>query len=211
LFTEDRQIEKVLKKLVSGELITSDKQPYDNFFPDDLVIQTEPIQDGTLGLDVATSQEWVGESQRAGLIALMETALQFDSVQSVKVTLNGVPLSWVPEVGYQQQPDLIIDVPPPLLILMAGAWENGQDTPEELLVEFDRPVKVNSFELFHEDGRKVEGEYYKSIFQMAVVVHPKFPELFQEGTALRAKWNVVDELGRANSGIDTLKLKRLDH
>jgi hypothetical protein len=94
---------------------------------------------------------------------------------------------------------------------MAGAWEKGQDEPEEVLVEFDRPVKVNSFELYHLDGQKVEGEYFKSIFQMAVVVHPKLPELFQEGTSLRAEWNVVDELGRANSGVDTMPLKKLIH
>lgn len=80
---------------------------------------------------------------------------------------------------------------------MIGAREKEHETSKEILVEFDRPVKVNSFVLFHEDSQKVEGEYYKSIFQMAVVVHPKPPELFQEGTSLRAEWDVVDELGSA--------------
>ena len=204
-------MEKVLVKLVSGELLTSDKQLYDNPFPVDIEIHTKPIREGTLTLDLVTSQQWGAESRRAGTVALMETAYQFKGVQSVKVTLNGVPLPWIPDAGYQQQLNLIIDVPPPTLILMAGAWENGHDTPEELLVEFDRPVTVNSFELYHLDGRKVEGEYFKSIFQMAVVVHPKSPELFQEGTSLRAEWNVVDDLGRRNSGIDTMQIKKVVH
>lgn len=211
LFTEESQMEKVLKKLVSGELITSDKQLYDNPFPEDLEILVNQIQGGTLVLDLVTSQQWDDEVLSAGTIALMETALQFDEVEFVKVTLNGVLLPWIPAVGYQKRLDAVIDVPPPLLILMAGAWEKGQNEPEEILVEFDRPVKVNSFELYHLDGQKVEGEYFKSIFQMAVVVKPKAPELFQEGTSLRAKWDVVDELGRANSGIDTMKIKKLVH
>lgn len=211
LFTKENQTEKVLKKLVSGDLITSDKQPYDNPFPEDLEILAKPIQENTLVLDLVTTRQWKDEILRTGTIALMETALQFDEVKFVKVTLNGVPLSWIPDAGYQKRLDVVVDVPPPILILMAGAWEKGQDEPEEVLVEFDRPVKVNSFELYHLDGQKVEGEYFKSIFQMAVVVHPKSPELFQEGTSLRAEWNVVDELGRENSGVDTMPLKKLIH
>lgn len=211
LFTEENQIGRVLKKLVSGDLITSDKQPYDNPFPDDLEIHLKPIQENTLALDLVTTQQWKDEILRTGTIALMETALQFDEIKYVKMTLNGAPLPWIPGMGYQKRLDAIIDVPPPILILMAGAWEKGQDEPEEILFEFDRPVRVNSFELYHLDGRKVEGEYFKSIFQMAVVVHPKSPELFQEGTSLRAEWNVVDELGRENSGVDTMPLKKLIH
>ena len=211
LFTEENQIEKVLKKLVSGDLITSDKQLYNNPFPVDLEILAKPIEEKTLALDLVTDQQWKDEILRAGTIALMETALQFDDVKFVKVTLNGVPLQWIPDAGYQKRLEAVIDVPPPILILMAGAWEKGQDEPEEILVEFDRPVKVNSFELYHLGGQKVQGDYFKSIFQMAVVVHPESPELFQEGTSLRAEWNVVDELGRVNSGVDTMPLKKLIH
>jgi len=211
LFTEESQMEKVLAKLVSGELITSDKQRYDNPFPDDLEIHTKPIREDTLVLDLVTAHQWEGEVLHAGAVALMETALQYNDVKSAKVILNGVPLPWIPDDGYQQRLDMVTDVPPPDLILMAGAWENGHDQPEEILVEFDRPVTVNSFGLYHPDGRNVEGEYFKSIFQMAVVVHPKSPELFQEGTSLRAEWDVVDDLGRANSGIDTMQIKKFVH
>ena len=211
LFTEEDQMERVLTKLVSGDLITSDKQIYDNPFPEDIEIFLKPIQEGTLDLDLVTAQQWEDKILHAGAVSLMETALQFSEVDFVKVTLNGGLLSWIPDAGYQQSFNAVIDVPPPRLILMAGAWEKGQDEAEEILVEFDRPVKVNSFELYHLDGQKVEGEYFKSIFQMAVVVHPKSPELFQEGTSLRAEWNVVDELGRENSGVDTMPLKKLIH
>lgn len=211
LFTKENQTKKVLKKLVSGELLTSDRQIYDNPFPEDMEIHLKLMQEGTLVLDLVTTQQWGQELQRAGMVALMETALQFDEVEFVKVTLNGEPVPWAEAGGYQRQPELIIDVPPPILIFMIGAWEKGQDEPEELLVEFDRPVKVTTFELYHLDGQKVEGDYFKSIFQMAVVIHPKFPELFKEGTSLRAKWTVVDELGRVNSGVDTMPLEKFVH
>lgn len=211
LFTEENQMEKVLRKLVSGELITSDKQIYDNPFPDDIEINIKSKQEGTLVLDLVTAQQWESEPQRSGMVALMETALQFDEAEFVKITLNGDPIPWVENAGYHHQPEFIIEVPPPILILMLGAWETGQEEPEEVLVEFDRPVKVNTFELYHLDGQKVEGDYFKSIFQMAIVVHPKKPELFQEGTSLRAKWAVVDELGRENSGVDTMQLKKFVH
>ena len=211
LFTKENQLEKVLNKLISGDLITSDKQLYESPFPEDLQIRVNQIQEGILTLDLTTSQQWEDEILSSGTIALMETALQFDGVEFVKVTLNGEPLQLIPDAGYQKRHGAVIDVPPPILILMAGAWETGQDEPEEILVEFDRSIKVNSFELYHLDGQKVEGEYFKSIFQMAVVVHPKSPELFQEGTSLRAEWNVVDDLGRGNIGVDTMPLKKFVH
>lgn len=211
LFTEENQLEKVLNKLVSGDLITSQKQGYYNPFPADLELVVKLEEGKLLTIDLLTNEDWDRNDRQAGAMALKETSLQFSSVEKVNVMLNGSLVQGMPEDGFHKNSDLMIEVPPPILILMAGAWEEDENEPEEILVEFDRPVKVNSLELFHEDGRKVEGEYYKSIFQMAVVVHPKFPELFQEGTALRAKWNVTDELGRANSGIDTMPLKRLDH
>ena len=94
---------------------------------------------------------------------------------------------------------------------MAGMWERGGDSPDELLAEFDRPVKINNFKLFMRSGEAVDGEYFTSIFQMAVVVLPKDPTLYQESTVLRAEWDVVDGLERSNSGTTTLPLLRYEH
>jgi hypothetical protein len=211
LFTEEQQLDKVLVKLVSGDLVSSDKQIYYNPFPEDCEVHSGPIQNGVLTLQLAAKGGWEDSAMLAGAMALKETALQFKEVQSVRVIFNGTPMPGMPDGGYQRNPDLMIDVPPPTLILMAGAWESGQELPAELLVEFDRPVKVNTFSLDHSDGQDVEGDYYMSIFQMAVVVHPKTPELYQEGTTLRAEWSVVDDLGRQNSGVDTMQLKKYVH
>ena len=46
---------------------------------------------------------------------------------------------------------------------------------------------------------------------MAVVIHPESPQLFSEGTTLKAEWSVVDTLGRENSGVDTMPLVKYEH
>lgn len=211
LFTEENHLGKALTKLVSGDLVTSQKQIYYNPFPADLKIANKPEDRGVLTIDLLTKENWEASHQRAGIMALKETALQFSSVQKVRVNLNGSEVQGMPQAGYQKNKDLIMEVPPPMLILMAGAWEKGHSEPEEILAEFDRPVKVEEFKLYHLDGQEVQGQYYMSIFQMAVVIHPESPSLFREGTTLRAEWSVVDKLGRKNSGIDSMQLFKYEH
>jgi hypothetical protein len=211
LFTEENQLVKVLTKLVSGDLVTSQKQIYYNPFPNDLEIVIESEDGNVLTIDMLTRENWERDAQRAGSLALKETALQFNHVQKVKLLLNGSVVQGMPSGGIQSDSDLMIEVPPPLLILMAGAWEEGHKDPKEILIKFDRPVKVEKFKLYHLDGQEVQGEYYKSLFQMAVVIHPESPSVFQEGATLRAEWSVVDELGRNNSGVDTMQLFKYEH
>ncbi len=79
------------------------------------------------------------------------------------------------------------------------------------MVEFDRPIKVNSFKLSDASGEMIEGEYFTSIFQMAVIVHPENPELYKKGVRMHAEWEVVDYLGRIGQGSRTLPLHRYDH
>jgi len=211
LFTEENQMEKVLKKLVSGDLVTSQKQIYYNPFPSDLKMRIKSDEGNLLTINLLTNESWQKDDEISGISALKGTALQFSHVENVKVMLNGAFVQGMPRQGFQKDSDLIIEVPPPILILMAGAWEKGQNEPEEILVEFDRPVKIEKFKLYHLDGQEVRGEYYKSIFQMAVVIHPESPSLFSEDTTLRAEWSVVDELGRNNSGIDSMQLFKYEH
>ena len=90
-------------------------------------------------------------------------------------------------------------------------WEKGTDNLDELLVEFDRPIKVNSFKLYNSSEVSIEGEYFTSIFQMAVVVLPGDKNLYKEGDVLRAEWDVVDIMGRTNSGSSTMPLRRYEH
>lgn len=81
----------------------------------------------------------------------------------------------------------------------------------ELLDEFGRPVEAYNFKLYNNAGMSIEGEYYTSIFQMAVVVLPGDSSLYKEGDTLRAELDFVDIKGRANSGSSTKTLQRYEH
>ncbi len=211
LFTSENRLDNVLQKLISGELTLTQKSNFYNPFPDDLRMSIQSTEGGTLKLGLRNTRSWSDKDLRAAVNALKETALQFEGIEAVQVYINNIAMVDMPLSGYRHDPHLIAKTSPPSLILMAGAWEGNQNEPEEILIEFDRPVKIRSFDLFHEDGQKVEGKYYTSIFQMAVVVHPSEPEQFKEGTVLKAEWSVVDFRGRENSGIDTLQLKKYEH
>ena len=211
LFTEDDQIKKVLDKLVSGDLSFSDRLPFYNPFPKDTIIEVKSTEGEQITVNIITENLIDSIDQLYAARSLAETALQFEEIKTVDVLFNGQPLPQFPSKGYRHDPKRLSPVHPPLLILMVGNWEKGHDSPEEILVEFDRPVSVNNFALFHEDGTKVEGDYYKSVFQMAVVIHPRNPEKFYQGTLLRAEWEVVDELGRSNQGVDVMALVKHVH
>ncbi len=211
LFDEDGQLSKILDRLTGGELLLPQDSALYDPFPADFDVVAGPPQNGVLELTLKTQQVWNDEDQRAAGLSLAETALQFAEVQSVHIRLNGQPLSFMPVGGFEHNPGGLAEVPPPTLTLIAGMWEDGAEAPAELLVEFDRPVKVNHFLLRNAEGNRVEGDYYTSIFEMAVVVHPKNPGAYREGTVLQAEWHVVDVLGRSGKGATTLPLKRFEH
>jgi hypothetical protein len=211
VFTEKEQMRQILERLISGELLQHRASDFYNPFPDGLKVAVTSPEGPTSTLSLSTQQKWLPRDQTAGGRALAETALQFTKVDKVMVLLNGIPLSPMPEEGYLREPHALVKVEPPDLVMMAGVWEDKAEALSEILIEFDRPIKVNSFKLYDMEGHVVDGDYFTSLFQMAVVIHPKNPDRYQEATVLRAEWDVVDDLGRANRGTDSLALQRLDH
>ena len=211
LFSEKEQLRQILERLVSGELLSLRRSEFYNPFPDDLEISITSPEGPTSTISLTTQQSWAITDQTAAGPALAETTLQFAKINRVIVLHNGAPLPHMPADGYLHEPQLLVKVEPPQLVLIAGVWENGSDALSEILVEFDRPIKVNKFDLYDETGKTVDGDYFTSIFQMAVVVHPKEPGRYQETALLRAEWDVVDDMGRSNLGSDTLPMRRIDH
>jgi hypothetical protein len=210
LLTQNDQMVKILENIARNEMMVFGNTPYYNPFPEDFTLDIS-LNDNIATINIQTTEEWKKEDQKAATLALTETALQFDQVKSVSIMLNGNLVDEMPQHGSMHNENAIVEVGPPKLILIAGVWEGKQKEPEEILIEFDRPVILENFELTHPDGQKVQGDYYQSIFQMAVVVHPEFPEMFQEGTKLKAQWQAIDLLGRSNQGTDTLALIRFNH
>ena len=211
LFTENNQLLLILERLLSREMHLSPSGPLFVPFPQDLDLTLEGPEGDRLTLQLTSTANWLEQDRRAAGIALAETVFQFPEWRSVRILWNGEPLPGMPAEGYSHQAERIVDPGPPRLILIAGAWENDAADPEELLVEFDRPVKVENFTLRHASGEPVKGEYFTSIFEMAVIVHPENPSLFREGTPLQAQWQVEDALGRRGSGTANLPMQRFEH
>jgi len=212
LFSEDDQMQKIFDRLVSGELVQPSQSPLYNPFPADIDIDVKSLQNGTLNLSLSTRQAWSPDDLAAAGRALTETGLQFGEVQRVRVLLNDELFPKMPTAGFLHDPRQVAEAGPPELVMVVGKWEKGSEVPHEILAEFNRPVKINSFHLYEErSGSTVDGEYFTSIFQMAVVIHPQNPGHYQEGSVLRAEWDVVDELGRPNQDSSTFPLRRYDH
>jgi hypothetical protein len=210
LFKENGHLESILNRLAGGELLLPEGSPMFNPFSDQVSLSVKKHQDKTLtlllGLPTGTSPE------PATLVpSIVETAAQFDDVERVIILTERGELKGMPDGGYQSDLQRISDVAPPGVIMISGIWDEGKKDPEEINVSFDRPVTVNSFQLSHADGGKVVGEYFTSIFQMAIVVHPDNPTRINEGLVLNAEWDVTDARGRSGAGREDFRLKKLVH
>ncbi len=211
LFSKDRELQQILSRLTGGDLVFPEDAGLYNPFPNDLQVTSASTEKGTQTLSLMTQQSWSEDDKASAGLTMAATVLQFEQTNKVFIMLNGQPLPQMPADGYLLDPGTLADVEPPSLVLMAGMWEQGTDNLDELLVEFDRPVKVKNFKLYDSSGKSIEGEYFTSIFQMAVVVLPGDKTLYKEGDVLRAEWDVVDFMGRVNSGSSTLPLRRFEH
>ena len=211
LFNDQDQLHQILERLISGELLMQSDSELYNPFPADLTMSLANSEGPVVTISLATGQAWAPGDLLAGSRALAETALQFAACEQVIILLDGNPVPQMPAGGFVHDQTALVRVEPPTLVLLAGVWEEGSDDPHELLVEFDRPIKVKSFKLYDQDGSPVVGEFFTSIFRMAVVVHPEAPGRYREGVVLRVEWDVVDELGRGRSGVSVLPLRRIDH
>lgn len=60
-------------------------------------------------------------------------------------------------------------------------------------------------------GREIPGEYFRTGFDMTVVLHPAATITLREGMTVRAAWRVSDRLGREGSGVRDFILARYDH
>jgi hypothetical protein len=211
LFSKDGELRQILNRLTGGDLVFPENSTLYSPFPSDLMVTSASAEKGTQTLSLMTQQSWSEDDMASAGLSLAATVLQFEQTNKVVIMLNGRPLPQMPADGYVRDPGTLIAVEPPSLVLMAGMWEKGTDNLDELLVEFDRPIKVNSFKLYNSSEGSIEGEYFTSIFQMAVVVLPGDKTLYKEGDVLRAEWDVVDIMGRANSGSSTMPLRRYEH
>lgn len=211
LFTEDQQLDRILSQLFSDKMNFSARSQVALPFAQGLRL-TQLDQAGDTLLVSLTEVDGAANVDRSGLErAIAETAVQFEEVSRVRILYDGKPSSIQPLEGYQHRPETIAAVPLPTLLDIVGIWEAGAALCEEIQINFNRPVAVNSFRLLDASGEQIGGKYFMSMFDMAIIVRPEPPEQITAGMTLNITWDANDQLGRRNSALDTFTLKRTEH
>lgn len=212
LFRETGQLQQLLDRLVSGTIPLPPEDGLFNPFPQGTTVRVGAEEGGTVTLHLTFAGPLPPERERSAMAAtLTETASQFEGISRVIILGNGQPFPGAPTEGFRHDPEHVAAVGPPVLLMIVGSWENGQDHPEEIHANFDRPVTIGTFRLGTADGQQLDGEYFQSVFNMAVVIHPANPAAFHEGEILHATWDVTDNLGRRGQGQGPFPLQRHDH
>jgi len=212
LFRENGQPGLLLQRLVSSEVTFPGKSPLVNPFPAGSRLQLRSLADSLIELDLTLGAAVADSVMLAAMAAaLTETAVQFDEVSRVRLYLDGKPWPGMPPEGFSHDARRIVDPGAPILLSIVGVWDKAEPDPEEILANFDRPVTIHRFALRDAAGNDVQGKFFQSVFNMAVVLHPEKAAEFREGITLTAEWEVVDSLGRTGSGAERFSLLRLEH
>lgn len=210
LFNENGHLDRILSQLFSEQLVVPVRSKLSPPAAQGVQLTQLDQAGDTLMVYLQVSADM--SFDRTGIDrAVIETATQFEEINRVQIFYNDEPSEQQPLEGYQSLSEAIAPVEPPMLLDVAGIWEPGATGPEEILINFDRPVTINGFRLLNKSGEQIGGKYYISMFNMAVVVHPAEPEKFTEGMVLNVSWDVDDFLGRGNSALDSLTLSRREH
>lgn len=198
-YRDDSQLQLLLDQLTGDNLRLPTESGLHNPFPVGSHAVTANRVAGKREINLV-----LPDGQQDGLDAmaavLVETAGRFPGVKQVLLNLNGKPWPGMPAGGFPFPTGRNIDPGPPHPLLALADFGTDADHPAELLVNFDRPVKLDHFRLEAGDGQEVEGDYFQSVFDMAVVVHPKHPELLAAGKPVKISWTARDSKGRKGSG-----------
>jgi hypothetical protein len=210
LFDAKSELPLLFERLVNNPLAFAADGPLLNPFPPGSKIQVAQLAE-SLELALTTDQRPGAADLAAMAASLTETAGQYSQFTRVRLLFNGAAWPEMPAGGFRPDPERIIDPGPPQLLLVVGSWEPESDGPNEILADFDRPVSIERFVIEDQSGSSLEGEYFTSVFNMAVVLQPRQPSRLHEGMALRVTWQVSDQLGRQGAGTTSLPLLRNDH
>ncbi|WP_429885445.1 GerMN domain-containing protein [Geoalkalibacter halelectricus] len=182
-----------------------------NPFPENASLREVSVSDGLATAYFSPELMQVrSDLQQAMLAAIGHTLLQFEEIERVQVMVGGQIPPLFPEGDISLQGTEVVDPGPPVL-LQALLHEDSDAIPGEMLVFFDRPVEVRSFVMEFPQGEAVQGDYFTSVFDMAVVVHPADPGRIRPGDEVYLSWNIVDGKGRESWGDGLWPLALLSH
>jgi hypothetical protein len=179
-----------------------------NPFPPGTRLESYSVQGDTAELTLSFPSNAANDMQ--GIVAAIGHSLaQFPEIRRVRVKAGGALLAGIPPEGVFPDPRDILEPEAPRPVAVVCSWEEGR--PREVSVFFDRPVTVQEIRLATADGRPLAGDFYRSVFDMAVVIHPDDPAQIADGMPVTVDWRAADPLGRAGAGRDTFHLRHLEH
>ena len=213
LFNPEQSQRLLIERLLSVEPEAAALAWVKNPFPEGTALRSLTVESQTARVDL--SPHAARYSDRKQLLqmfqALGHSLIQFPEISRVLVTVGETPFPESPGNPYSPDSRDITSPGPPRLIGLAGSWEEGQQNPSEVSVYFDRPVEVREIRLNDASGNMVDGDFFRSIFDMAVVIHPRGGPVLEPGMPLTVHWLAVDPLNREGKGTDTLPLRQLEH
>ena len=209
--------EASLKKVALGKLIAGmgDQKAYQ-----DELAQPYPVGSrvldisqnaGTLTVNFSKEVNSIKEQQQqAAVNAVVLTLRQFTAVTKVVITVEGAETPLEKLVAKADE-SAVLPLAPPRLLGVVGMKEKGGGNVEEIDAFFDRPVDIKELALSGTDGKKIEGDIYQSVFDMAGVLKTKTPLSLSQGARIKVHWQITDKLGRSASGDGEVPLEIKQH
>ena len=143
---------------------------------------------------------------RALYDAIALTLAQFSGVTRVQLKCKGVDL-FPAEQALPDAASIVVQPSAPRLLNLI-AMKQGPSAPvQEVDALFDRPVNIQEFQFLENDGTLLAGDVFNSMFDMAAVLKPKDPGKLGQGTKVRARYKVVDKMGRGAAGESSFVLE----
>ncbi len=213
VITEENQQQLLVEQLIKGGAVPGLENVFVNPFPPGTTLLSLTVNGATMNVDLSPEVlEQTDPILQKGLLASIgHSVVQFEPVENLVVTAAGTPLPWMPGLNYVPLRASVIAPQKPRLLQAVVEEHAGAQGAHEILFFFDRPVEVGEFTLADASGEEISGEYYTSVFDMAVVLHPENPDRFTAGKRVQVAWQVTDRLGRAASGQQTLVLQHQEH
>ena len=208
-FTFDRQtMRKVaLERLISGNNVGPYKGKFELPFPGLRLLSLEEKGEtvtATFSKELPTAEE---KTPGVGFaVAAAMTLYQFDGVRKVVIKSED-GRTYAPG----NDPRSVSDLPPPQLLNVVAMKEKGEKDVHEVDVFFDRPIDFQVINIGDAGGGLFKGDVYASAFDMAAVLKPKDPSLFQQGKRVKVSWKVTDKKGRISEGTQELEIEVKEH
>jgi germination protein M len=211
---DEASLKKIaLERMLGGMDEKSYAGEYLQLFPKGSRLVSVSEKEGTVSANFSKElREALSDPTRSRALfnAITLTLLQFNGVTGVRIVSDGREL-YPAKTPLPVAAAVVVPPSAPRLLSLI-AMKQGPGAPVlEVDALFDRPVDIKEFQFLENDGTLLAGEVFHSMFDMAAVLKPKDPGKLAQGTKIRARYQVVDKMGRSAAGEGSFALEVKQH